>query len=172
MPRMVSQQDMGDRPPVDVETYVALQRLVHRYADAVVHRDAAQWGDCWADDAVWDLGRGRRVEGRAAIVELWGKAMGGMAAVVQNVVNGDAWHESPASDRAVGRWYINERFRRADGAVGILLAHYDDEYVRTDAGWRFANRVLEIHYQGPPDLTADFTNTDEGLAARRAATGA
>ncbi len=151
--------------PVSVDDLIAIQRLVHRYADAVVHRDADQWGSCWALDAEWDLGRGRRVQGRTAIVELWLRAMGGMEAVVQNVVNGDAWYTG-STDAAAGRWYINERYSRAGGDAGILLAHYDDAYVRTDDGWRFDNRVLRIHYTGPPDLTAEFTNTAAGLAGR------
>ena len=64
--------------------------LVHLYADAVVRRDGDQWSATWADDAVWELGQGRRVEGRDAIYELWNNAMDGFVAVVQNVVNSTA----------------------------------------------------------------------------------
>lgn len=149
--------------PIGNDDYVAIQRLSNRYADAVVRRNAEQWESCWAADAVWDLGVGRdgqsrRVEGRDAIVALWRSAMGGMAAVVQNVLNGEAWTVDGQPDRATGRWYINERFRRANGVVGILLADYNDEYARTADGWLFAYRTLQVHYQGPPDLSADFLN--------------
>lgn len=165
------------RVPLHVADHIAVQRLVHQYADAVVHRDAALWGRCWAEDAQWDLGRGRHVVGRQAIVELWQSAMAGMAAVVQNVLNGDAWiagddagHDAGDSvgQRAHGRWYINERFRRANGVAGILLAHYEDDYVRSADGWLFTNRVLSVHYMGAPDLSSDFLNTDEALGARAA----
>jgi hypothetical protein len=155
------------RVPLQLADHIAVQRLVHRYADAVVHRHAGQWGSCWAEDAQWDLGRGRRVEGRQAIVELWRSAMAGMTAVVQNVVNGDAWVGADAA-RAHGRWYINERFLRANGVPGILLAHYDDDYVRSADGWLFTNRVLRVHYMGAPDLSAEFMNTEEALQARTA----
>jgi hypothetical protein len=157
----------GTGLPVSTEDFVALQRLVHRYADAVVHRNAAQWASCWAGDAQWDLGRGRKVTGKAAIVDLWSKAMGGFSAVVQMVHNGDA-STTGDPDRAVGRWYIDERFLRADGQNGMLLAHYEDEYVRTPAGWLFASRFLEVHYQGAADLSGEFQNTPEKLAARGA----
>jgi hypothetical protein len=50
--------------PVATDDFLAIQRLVHRYVDAVVHRDGVRWGDTWADDATWDLGRGRLVEGQ------------------------------------------------------------------------------------------------------------
>jgi hypothetical protein len=144
---------------------LAIRRLVHRYADAVVRRDAPAWASCWAEQSSWDLGGGRSVESREQITALRRRAMGGMAAVVQMVHNGTA-ETAGDPDRATGRWYIDERFRRADGTDGILLAHYDDEYVREpDGEWRFARRALVAHYNGPPDLSADFRNTRAALEA-------
>ena len=140
---------------LDPADELAIGRLVHDYADAVVRRDADQWLACWADDASWDLGRGRDVSGRAAIGELWRSAMDGFEAVVQMVHNG-AVALGGTSDEATGRWYIDERYRRADGTNGILLAHYDDQYVRVGGAWRFRRRALVVHYGGPPDLTAAF----------------
>jgi len=167
----------GAGSPVSTDDFIAIQRLVHRYAEAVVLRDGEQWGSCWAEDATWELGPGRSVHGRAAIVELWRSAMAGMAAVVQMVHNGDARTDPAASadqDRAVGRWFIDERYRRADGESGILLAHYDDTYVRAADGdsepeWRFSSRFLQKHYQGAADLSGPFHNTAEALTARAGA---
>jgi hypothetical protein len=150
------------------DDFVAVQRLVHRYSDAVVNRDAAQWSSCWALDADWDLGRGRTVHGKTDIVDLWTKAMGGFAAVVQMVHNGDAWLGADA-DHATGRWYIYERFQRADGDTGMLLAHYEDQYVRRDGEWLFASRFLEVHYRGAGDLSGEFLTTAAALEARRSA---
>jgi len=157
--------------PVGTDDYVAISRLIHRYADAVVHRRGDLWGSCWAADAVWDLGRGRLVEGREAITALWYSAMKGMASVVQTVQNGEAWAAAEDPDqahpqRAVGRWYISERFRRSDGTPGILLAHYDDQYVKRDGAWLLAGRILQPHYMGAPDLTGEFTNSHDALVAR------
>jgi ketosteroid isomerase-like protein len=151
--------------PVSSDDYVSIQRLVNRYADAVVHRSAEQWASCWADDAVWDLGRGRLVEGKDAIMKLWLGAMTGFAAVVQTVHSGDAWCAA-SSEEAVGRWAISERFRRADGQSGLLLAHYDDMYRKVEGRWLFARRFLQVHYGGPADLSAEFTNNREALLAR------
>ena len=160
---------MNDRAvtatPVGTDDLVAIQRLVHRYSEAVVLRDGEQWADCWADDAVWDLGRGRPVHGKQAIVEFWRSAMAGMSAVVQMVHNGDADHDTVDEDRAVGRWFIDERYCRANGERGMLLAHYDDAYLRhADGIWRFSSRSLFVHYHGAPDLSAEFQNTAERLA--------
>lgn len=156
---------MSNAVPVSVDDFVSIQRLVNRYADAVVHRSAPQWGSCWADDAVWDLGRGRLVEGKDAISKLWFGAMTGFAAVVQTVHSGDAWCGA-SPDEAVGRWAISERFRRTGGQSGILLAHYDDTYRKVEGRWLFARRFLQVHYGGPADLSGDFTNHREALLAR------
>lgn len=141
---------------MSTDDFIALQRLVHRYADAVVHRDVTQWASCWADDGRWELGRGHAVVGKAAIVELWTSAMSGFSSVVQMVHNGEASTTGDA-DRAVGRWYVDERFQLADGQTGMLLAHYQDEYRRSATGWLFTSRLLQVHYRGAPDLTGVFT---------------
>jgi SnoaL-like domain len=135
----------------------AVTDLLHRYADAVVRRDPDQWSSTWATDAVWELGRGRRVEGRAAILELWNSAMDGFSAVVQNVVNNTADLDDVAGT-GTGRCYIIEHWQRADDTRGILLAYYDDRYVRVDGDWLFAGRELTIQYSGPPDLSGTFNN--------------
>lgn len=132
-----------------------IEELVHRYADAVVRRDVDQWASCWAHDATWTLPGGRTAEGRDAIVEVWRAAMARFAAVVQIVHNGTVRLDG---ERGEGRWYISESFRRAHGGPGILLAAYDDVYVHVDRAWRFANRRLDVQYQGPPDLSAPFLN--------------
>ena len=131
----------------------AIAELLHTYADAVVRRDGDQWASCWAEESRWVLGAGREVAGRDAIVDLWHRAMGGFSAVVQLVHNGTVTLDG---DRGEGRWYISERFRRADGEAGLLLAYYDDTYVVEDGSWRFASRELVPQYQGPPDLSAEF----------------
>ncbi len=135
----------------------AIEDLVHRYADAVVRRDAEQWSSTWAPDAVWELGKGRRVEGRDAILALWNSAMDGFRAVVQNVVNGTVDLDD-AAGTGTGRWYIIEHWQRTDDSRGILLACYDDTYVGVDGNWMFASRELVVQYSGPPDLSGTFLN--------------
>ena len=144
-------------PSGSVESRIAISDLVHHYADAVVRRDADQWASTWAPDAVWELGKDRRVEGREAIVELWNNAMDGFKAVVQNVVNNGAALDD-ASGTGIGRCYIMESWWRGDDSKGILLAYYDDSYIRGGDQWMFASRELVVQYSGPPDLSADFQN--------------
>jgi ketosteroid isomerase-like protein len=134
-----------------------IAELVHLYSDAVVHFDAEQWAQTWAPDAYWELGPDRKVEGRDAILELWIGAMQGFAAVIQTVLNGTYQLDEDAGT-GTGRWHFQESYLRANGKAGVLLAHYDDTYVLRDGRWRFASRVLAIHYGGPPDLSAPFQN--------------
>ncbi len=129
--------------------------LVHRYADAVVRRDEAQWSATWAPDATWELAPGLRVEGRDSIVELWNRAMDGFTAVVQTVANGTAELDEETGS-GVGRWYVSEHWKRTDGTGGILLAYYDDHYARLDDRWLFAGRTLVAQYNGAADLSGDF----------------
>jgi len=130
---------------------VEISELVHAYCDAVTRRDAAQWASCWASDATWVLPRGRRAEGREAIVALWRSAINEYGLVVQHAHDGTA---VLAGDRGTGRWHISEHARRRDGRPVLLLAAYDDEYVRVDGAWKFAARSLDVQYHGPPDLAA------------------
>lgn len=118
---------------------------------------------------MWDLGGGRLVEGREAIAALWFGAMKGMLAVVQHAHNGDAWVDDGSDDQATGRWAISERFHRADGNRGILLAHYDDSYRKVEGEWLFTRRLLQVHYAGPADLSAEFLNDRAHLEARNLA---
>jgi SnoaL-like protein len=133
-----------------------ISELVHRYSDAVSRKDRAQWSATWADDAHWDLGKGRVATGKADIVSLWQQAIDQFVVVVQMVHNGSV-SINDDGDTARGRWYISEHVRRNTGVLGIMLAWYDDTYVRVDGTWLFSSRSLGSLYHGPPDLTGDFT---------------
>ena len=113
----------------------------------------------------WDLGRGRLVEGRDAIVALWYSAVAGMAAVVQMVHNGvvDAGAADPTTPRAVvHRRALPARRRHQQHPPGPLRGRLR----RVDGVWRFTRRFMQPHYQGPPDLMATFTNARDALVAR------
>lgn len=140
--------------------------LVHRYSDAVSRKDRTQWAATWADDARWDLGKGRVSTGKEDIVTFWQQAVDQLVAVVQMAHNGTVTVNDNGNgdgngngngDTASGRWYISEHASRSNGVVGILLAWYDDTYVRVDGTWLFSSRSLGSLYHGPPDLTGEFT---------------
>ena len=138
---------------MSTDDFVALQRLVFQYSDAVNRRDRERWADCFVDDATWSL-LGRTYIGKNAIVTRWEAAMDSLALVVHSEHDGDAWYVD--ADRGVGRWYVDERYRGLEGPATLVLGHYDDVYVRTADGWRFAERSLALSYRGAPDLSGSF----------------
>jgi SnoaL-like domain len=134
-------------------TPVEIADLVHRYCDAVVRKDKAQWAATWAPDAHWDLGRGRAMDGVDAIVDYWVGAVDGFNAIVQVAHNGQAEVDGATG---TGRWYISEHMQRRDGSTGLLLAYYDDTYSVFEGQWRFASRAITMLYRGPGDLSGEF----------------
>ena len=132
-----------------------IAELVHRYCDGVTRRDVEQWASCWAPDGHWEIRADRIADDEAGRLAILRQAFDVLSGVVQMAMNGTVSHVGP--DDATGRWYIVEHTQRHTGATGLLLAHYDDRYVRIDGSWRFASRTLHRHYDGPPDLSGPFS---------------
>ena len=59
-------------------------------------------------------------------------------------------------DRAGGRWYLTEYTCDQEGNTATVLGAYDDKYVKRDGQWLFAERVYQILYQGPADLSGNY----------------
>lgn len=118
------------------EDQLAIRLLVESYSDAVFRRDADDWGACWAEESRWFL-MGTTVSGRDAIVALWKQAMDGFAFVAFFSQIGSLKIED---DRATGRVWTHELLETRDGTISRPVGRYDDAYVRTGDGWRFAER--------------------------------
>ncbi|MET0323731.1 MAG: nuclear transport factor 2 family protein [Ilumatobacteraceae bacterium] len=131
----------------------AVRRLLYAYGDAVLARDARAWGALWTDDAVWEIGPDRRVEGRDAIVGLWRTAMADYRHVVQLYTSSTATIDG---DEAVGRAHLVELNVPVEGDRRTLVGWYDDDYRRTAEGWRFSRRALHRLYAGAADLSGQF----------------
>jgi hypothetical protein len=141
---------LGMSTPADIAD------LVHQYCDAVVHQDRQSWADTWAADSHWDLGGGRVMSGKEAIVDYWVTAMQRFEVVVQSAHNGAAVIDATDSETGSGRWYISEHFKRVDGTTGMFLAYYDDTYTRVDDRWLFASRKITVLYRGDAALNGTF----------------
>lgn len=130
---------------MSTEDVVAIRQLVEAYADAVMRRDADDWAACWAEDASWEL-LGMRIEGRASIRATWEQAMQGFTFVGFFVQPGVLTVDR---DAAQGRVFTNELLIDAAGGRRMSVGRYDDAYVRTPAGWRFAARRFSILQELP-----------------------
>lgn len=130
------------------EDELAVRNLVAGYSDAVCRRDPAAWAATWTVDCVWDLGGGRVVHGREAALELWTAALTKYPWVAQLAPTGTV---EITGDTGRGSWWVLELNHLQDASGTLHLGHYDDEYRRTDEGWRFASRRFAMVYRGPLD---------------------
>ena len=128
----------------------AIRDLLARYSDAISRRDYKAWGDCWAEDAVWELGppiNGRH-EGREAIVKEGSMTVDSLEVFVQMIHNVVI---SVDGDRGRTRATYHEFARAGDGPAPFPAiadyALYEDE-VRRDADdrWRFVRRRYAVVY--------------------------
>ena len=132
---------------------LAIRDLVARYIDAVNRYHKDDWAATWSESATWNL-MGMEVSGRDAIVELWTNAMAGFEFAIMMLNSGTVTVDG---ESATGRWYLTEHLKTAEGDSNITLGVYDDEYRRENGSWLFTRRSYQIIYQGPPDLSGNYT---------------
>ncbi|MBW8827224.1 MAG: nuclear transport factor 2 family protein [Acidobacteria bacterium] len=117
--------------PTLVEDRDEILQLMYRYNHAVDGQAAEEWASTFTDDAIFDAA-GRVATGRDELVGFASALPAGMRHIVANPVidvQGDTAHV---------RAYITVLKAGAIMSVGT----YDDQLVRTPAGWRFAKRVF------------------------------
>ncbi len=125
--------DMADR--------LAIRERIEAYNDAVFRRDADDWAECWAEDAVWEVA-GQKAEGRANIRALWLQLMAGFETVGMYVNHGAVAVEG---DVAQSRCYMLEMMKQVDGTERFVSGRYDDQLRRDpDGQWRFTGRAYTV----------------------------
>ncbi len=122
----------------------ALRALRGAFADAANLRDYDRFAALFAEGAVWDIPDMKaRFDGPAAIRAGIERMLGLWEFFVQTthdgVLDGDG-------DEAYGRAYVSEIGRFHEGGSQLNYAVYDDRFVRTPLGWRFASRSYHFLY--------------------------
>src|SRR4029077_12487728 len=132
---------------------LALADLVHLYASAIDDRRFADVVELFTEtaelrlpDPPRSLEPVRRHHGRDGVRE----AMGAVAAVArtEHAIVGEVYAAADDPNYALGRiTCIAHHFSVADGQISDVVWHlrYDDEYLRTRAGWRIHGRALTIN---------------------------
>jgi len=120
-----------------------IRELLARYADGVNRRDIDAWSEVWMEDGISITNGVVKREGREAIVALYAKAMNNTESMLQLVHNG---YIDVDGDSATGRWYVSEHHGLGDGKSIYLIGVYQDRYVRTTQGWKFAERHFDQLY--------------------------
>ena len=135
---------------LDAVDRLALSDLVHRYAAGMDDRRFKDVIALFADDATLSLpDPPRSLEPTAVhhgLAEIERAiATAGAAARTQHAVVGEVYTTEPHGARGRISCIAHHWIRRDDAITDVELhLRYDDEYVRTDTGWRFRRRTLTI----------------------------
>lgn len=129
-----------DHTATSMNDYTEIMQLRAAYSH---HIDAGNW-ESWAalftEDAECDYGF-KQVTGRQEVEEFGRESIEPrfdrsfhMAHMPIVELNGD---------EGVGAWYLHVYYERP-GSSGWILGRYEDEYARTEAGWKFQALSVEV----------------------------
>jgi ketosteroid isomerase-like protein len=119
---------------------LAIRELVDAYADAVCRRDADAWIRTWAPQGRW-LIRGVSIVGHDALRSTWLGAMAAYRSVSFSAYPGAIHAEG---DTARLRVQTTEWLVPLDGRPRLQHGTYEDELVRVDGCWLFAQRSFTV----------------------------
>lgn len=125
-------------PPLDDES--AIRSLVHRYADAASRRDPAGVVGTFTFDSEWHSPELGRFTGREAMLSFFTSMLDGWNVFLQGLMSGVVVIDDSNSDRAHGRWFVQETGQRAEGTNLIISGVYHDEYIRDGSAWLILHR--------------------------------
>jgi 3-phenylpropionate/cinnamic acid dioxygenase small subunit len=134
--------------PTEVSDRIEIDDLLTRYATAVDTRDWTLYESCFTTDAVIDYTASGGIKGALADVRRWLSEVMPVFAVTQHLVT----NRSVALDghTASSRSYFFNPLGLPDGRGGMTMyfdgGFYNDKLVRTEHGWRIAERVEEAAY--------------------------
>ncbi len=154
--------DPASKSPEDritaLEDAEAIRRLKARYAivaDAVMSaptpESAAAVADLFTEYGVGDFGPFGRFVGRAALLECFGTVLPSVLGWSRHYVTNPIVEVS--GDRATGQWYflVHAQAKKAPGGpIEVHFGTYEDTYVKTAAGWRYA--ALVTRFAAPPPV--------------------
>lgn len=124
---------------IGADDTIAIQSLYAAYNHAVdILGDAARVAQCFVEDGVYDHGRLGRYEGVAAIEEFMRRPIAEQEGGFQH------WNDNLLIEgtvpRATATAYVMTVDCRSEQPVLARASLYRDELVKTDQGWRFAQR--------------------------------
>lgn len=125
----------------DIEQIRSLRNKFHFFInEGLAHR----FGEVYSEDAVVEFDDFMNQEGLANIIEASGKLT--RSVFVKQFLHN---HEIELhGDTATGFCYLDARYA-SNGESLIVAARYDDEYKRTDAGWRICRTRVNIIFSVP-----------------------
>jgi 3-phenylpropionate/cinnamic acid dioxygenase small subunit len=135
----------------ELESEREIHRLMVRYAESLDYGDKVAWGDCFTPDGFFDVQRrGVRMFAHTGTEAL-------VAFAAQHTHAPDVYHKHFLSmpsiaydgDTATAHTYFTMLHERPEGPIVLVIGRYLDELVRTDAGWRFSSRIVDMEALPP-----------------------
>lgn len=140
--------DALERRVQELEDVRAIEGLVARYHalcdggwSGPSHPDPDALAKLWTDDGVYSINAARPAcRGHDEIREQFVRLQTSMPWILHTFTNGAV---VVAGDTAAGRFTGIAYYRRGGGSH-IVVGTYTGDFVRTDAGWRFASWVADL----------------------------
>jgi uncharacterized protein (TIGR02246 family) len=117
-----------------------IRSLVHRYADAASRRDPAGVASTFTIDGTWQSPGLGDYKGRDAMVSFFTSMLSGWNFFLQGLMSGVVVVDAANSDRATGRWFVQETGQRSEGTNVSIAGVYHDEYSREGGVWLIRDR--------------------------------
>jgi ketosteroid isomerase-like protein len=117
-----------------------IRSVVHRYADAASRRDAAAVASTFTADGQWQSPELGNYQGHDALVPFFTAMLQDWNAFIQGLQSGLVVFDAIDSDRATGRWFVQETGQRSEGTNMSVAGVYHDEYLRDAGEWRISHR--------------------------------
>jgi ketosteroid isomerase-like protein len=130
----------------------AIRQLHARCVDAVWRKDGDCFADCFTPDAEWKIA-GMQLRGRDAIRTQFLKFVDPLERVLMKF---GVPILQVGQGTATGRTYVTEQNKAKDGRTANTIGIYYEHFVDQGDCWRFARRHWQLHYIGPPDMSASF----------------
>jgi hypothetical protein len=115
-----------------------ISEVLLRYATGIDRRDWSLFRTVFTEDCDLDYGDIGAWQGVDAVVEFMRQAHSAAGHTLHRLTNQDIAIDG---DRAAARTYVDALIMLADNKSGVNgIGYYDDEVVRTAAGWRVTRR--------------------------------
>lgn len=127
-----------------IDDKLSLHELVMSYGDAVSRKDSNDWGDTWAEDAIWSVPNFpglEKVEGRNQIVQKWEDAMKNYKYIVFTAHLGSL---EINKNSAKGTTYTIEVSTDIEEKKAQIHGQYLDDFIKINNQWYFKKRVFSI----------------------------
>ena len=129
----------------NAEDTLKIQQLYAKYSDAIMRFDTEAFGALWAEDGFWFL-LGKEYKGKETIIQAYSNTVAAADFVMHLAI-------SPVillnGDKAKVRSQVQEIVHFSGGGAVIILGNYNDELVKVDGEWLFADRRISVRYSGP-----------------------